>query len=86
MTKGTASLGKHNKRATHRRCRRCGNHSYNRRKKKCVSCGFGSTKKLRNYNWNTKHRASYGQQKRNARTSMYERRNLTKIDGTKYNN
>ena len=85
MTKGTPSFGKHNKTATHMRCRRCGNHSFNRRKKKCVSCGFGTTKTLRKYNWNTKHRGSYGIKKRNARTSMYNRRSLRKIDGTKPN-
>ncbi|RMG37582.1 MAG: 50S ribosomal protein L37e [Methanobacteriota archaeon] len=51
MTKGTPSFGKHNKRATHIICRRCGNHSYNRQKRQCVSCGFGKTAKRRVYKW-----------------------------------
>ncbi len=78
MTKGTPSFGKHNKSATHGVCRRCGNRSYMKRKGYCASCGFGKTAKLRKYKWSNKHRASYGQKKRNARKSNYKRRNLTK--------
>ncbi len=51
MTKGTPSFGKHNKRASHRICRRCGNRSYHRQKKVCASCGFGASAKLRKFNW-----------------------------------
>ncbi len=50
MSKGTPSFGKHNKK-THIRCRRCGGHSYHIRKKKCSSCGYGATARLRHYNW-----------------------------------
>jgi len=46
MGKGTPSFGKHNKRATHTICRRCGNHSYHRQKKYCASCGFGKSAKI----------------------------------------
>jgi large subunit ribosomal protein L37e len=51
MTKGTPSRGKHNKKPSHFICRRCGNHSYNRTRKECVSCGFGKTAKMRVYRW-----------------------------------
>jgi large subunit ribosomal protein L37e len=50
MTKGTPSSGKKN-RPTHVRCRRCGNHSFHVRKKRCASCGFGDSAKQRSYNW-----------------------------------
>jgi large subunit ribosomal protein L37e len=49
MVKGTPSFGKHRK-ITHIRCRRCGSHSYNIRKKKCSKCGYPSPK-LRKFNW-----------------------------------
>jgi large subunit ribosomal protein L37e len=60
MGKGTASKGKKNKTATHTTCRRCGNHSYNRRKGFCASCGFGKSAKLRNPSWRNRVRASNG--------------------------
>ncbi|MBU7013475.1 MAG: 50S ribosomal protein L37e [Theionarchaea archaeon] len=50
MGKGTPSFGKKNKR-THVRCRRCGNHSYHIRKRRCSSCGFGRSRKIRGYVW-----------------------------------
>lgn len=50
MGKGTPSLGKKQKK-THIICRRCGRHSYHVQKKKCASCGYGSTSKVRTYNW-----------------------------------
>ena len=53
MTKGTPSFGKRNKK-THIRCRRCGRHSYNVRKKRCSACGFGASKKIRRYSWQNK--------------------------------
>ncbi|MEM3587061.1 MAG: 50S ribosomal protein L37e [Candidatus Jordarchaeaceae archaeon] len=53
MTKGTPSMGKKNKK-THIRCRRCGKHSYNITKKYCAACGYGRSKKLRKYSWQTK--------------------------------
>ncbi len=55
MTKGTASMGMKGKRtALVQRCRRCGKRSYHVRSKKCASCGYGATAKLRRYNWQTK--------------------------------
>ncbi|MGQ4834551.1 MAG: 50S ribosomal protein L37e [Candidatus Asgardarchaeia archaeon] len=53
MTKGTPSFGKRNKK-THIRCRRCGRHSYNVKKKRCAACGFGASKKIRRYSWQNK--------------------------------
>ena len=41
MGKGTPSKGKKNKTASHKTCRRCGKHSYHRKKHYCASCGFG---------------------------------------------
>ena len=46
MTKGTPSMGKRNK-PIHTRCRRCGNHSYHKRRAFCASCGYGHTSRLR---------------------------------------
>jgi len=51
MTKGTPSMGKKSKTGTHRTCRRCGQHSFHIAKKVCASCGFGKSKKLRDYNF-----------------------------------
>lgn len=50
MSKGTPSLGKFST-PRHARCRRCGRHAYHVQKKKCASCGFGATAKLRRYAW-----------------------------------
>lgn len=50
MSKGTPSMGKCHK-SSHIRCRRCGSLSYNFKRKVCVSCGFGKTRKLRSYKW-----------------------------------
>ncbi|MCJ7444266.1 MAG: 50S ribosomal protein L37e [Methanotrichaceae archaeon] len=36
---------------THIRCRRCGNNSFNYKRKVCVQCGFGKSSKLRSYKW-----------------------------------
>ena len=54
MVKGTPSMGKKSGKTTHIRCRRCGKPSYHIRKKKCSSCGYGSTSKLRKYAWQKK--------------------------------
>ncbi len=51
MTKGTPSMGKMVKK-THIRCRRCGRRSYHVQKKRCASCGFGDTTRIRKYQWN----------------------------------
>ncbi|MEM0384932.1 MAG: 50S ribosomal protein L37e [Nitrososphaeria archaeon] len=46
--KGTPSFGVKGKRArTHVICRRCGKPSFHIRKKRCASCGFGASKKLK---------------------------------------
>ncbi|HID73797.1 MAG TPA: 50S ribosomal protein L37e [Thermoplasmata archaeon] len=50
MTRGTTAHGKRN-RKTHIVCRRCGNHSYHVRKKRCASCGFGASRRVRTYGW-----------------------------------
>jgi large subunit ribosomal protein L37e len=54
MTKGTPSMGKRSGKKTHVYCRRCGKHTYHKRKKVCSSCGYGKTAKLRRYTWQTK--------------------------------
>ncbi len=51
MTKGTPSLGKHNKKASHKICRRCGSRSFHNQKRRCASCGFGETAKIRSFKW-----------------------------------
>jgi len=51
MTKGTPSMGRKSGKKNMIRCRRCGRHAYHIRKKKCSSCGFGKSSKLRKYNW-----------------------------------
>ncbi|MBT4334486.1 50S ribosomal protein L37e [archaeon] len=51
MTKGTPSMGKKSGKKNFARCRRCGKSAYHIRKKKCASCGFGNTAKLRVFNW-----------------------------------
>ncbi len=47
-------MGKRSRGKTHIRCRRCGRHSYNVRKKYCAACGFGRSKRLREYRWEKK--------------------------------
>ena len=49
MSKGTPSMGKHNK-ITHIPCRRCGKPAYHIRKKKCAKCGYPRSK-IKKYNW-----------------------------------
>ena len=57
MTKGTPSMGKKSGKSKYViRCRRCGKRSYHVRKKKCSSCGFGKSSKLRKYSWQKKRR------------------------------
>lgn len=51
MGKGTPSLGKKNKKASHTMCRRCGRRSFHTQKRTCAACGFGRTAKIRAYNW-----------------------------------
>ena len=55
MTKGTASQGKKSgQRGRITRCRRCGKRAYHLSKKKCSSCGYGKSKRLRSYSWQKK--------------------------------
>ncbi len=54
MTKGTPSMGKKGRGTTHIRCRRCGQHSFHKKKKVCSHCGFGASSKLRNYSYTDK--------------------------------
>jgi large subunit ribosomal protein L37e len=48
---GTPSQGK----KKHVKCRRCGEKSYHVKKKQCSSCGFGKSKKRREYSWQSKN-------------------------------
>jgi large subunit ribosomal protein L37e len=52
--KGTPSMGKKSGKKTHITCRRCGNHAYHIRKKRCSKCGYGKSARQRNYNWQKK--------------------------------
>ncbi|HYB92766.1 MAG TPA: 50S ribosomal protein L37e [archaeon] len=53
-SKGTPSMGKRQSK-THIICRRCGRRTYNIHKKRCSSCGYGYSTKLRRYNWQTRN-------------------------------
>lgn len=52
MSKGTPSNQGGKK--THVTCRRCGNKAYHVKKGECASCGFGKSKKMRSYSWQTR--------------------------------
>ena len=54
MSKGTASMGKKSGKKTHIVCRRCGKRTYHTSKKRCSSCGYGRSAKLRSYSWQKK--------------------------------
>jgi large subunit ribosomal protein L37e len=54
MAKGTPSMGKKSGKKTHIPCRRCGNHSYHARKKRCASCGYGVSASKRSFSWQKK--------------------------------
>ncbi len=60
MGQGTESKGKKNKASSHKTCRRCGRHSYHRRKRFCAYCGFGKTAKLRQPAWRNRYRPFNG--------------------------
>lgn len=57
--KGTSSHGKKSGKKSHIRCRRCGKPSYHIRKKKCSSCGYGRSSKIRTYAWLKKKKISH---------------------------
>ncbi len=46
-------MGKRQKRS-HILCRRCGRRAYHAKDSVCASCGFGNSKKIRSYSWQTK--------------------------------
>ncbi|MCE4617205.1 MAG: 50S ribosomal protein L37e [Desulfurococcales archaeon] len=54
MGKGTPSMGKHGRSKTHIRCRRCGRNSFNVAKGYCAACGFGRSKRIKRYSWQSK--------------------------------
>ncbi|MBS3155496.1 50S ribosomal protein L37e [Candidatus Woesearchaeota archaeon] len=56
MTKGTPSMGKKSGKKNFIPCRRCGRKTYHVKKKKCASCGFGRSAKMRKYNWQNKRK------------------------------
>jgi len=56
MAKGTPSMGKKSGKKNFIRCPRCGRKSFHVRKKKCSSCGYGKSKRLRKYSWNWKRK------------------------------
>jgi len=59
-SKGTAAKGKKlRKGRLHIRCRRCGNHAYHKIKGICSSCGYGKSKRLRQYRWQKKKRSKW---------------------------
>jgi large subunit ribosomal protein L37e len=60
MGKGTPSKGKKNKASSHKTCRRCGKHSYHRRKRICASSGFGKSAKIRKPSWRNRYKAFNG--------------------------
>ncbi|MEM4282621.1 MAG: 50S ribosomal protein L37e [Candidatus Woesearchaeota archaeon] len=53
MVKGTPSKGKRSKGTVHITCRRCGRHSYHKKKSICSHCGYGKSPRLRSYSWQT---------------------------------
>jgi len=54
VTKGTPSFGKHGRSKTHIICRRCGRRAFNVAKGYCAACGFGRSRRMRRYSWQTK--------------------------------
>ncbi len=54
-TAGRPSFGKRQKR-THKVCRRCGRHAFHITKGYCAACGFGKSKRIKSYKWQTKKR------------------------------
>jgi len=54
MGKGTAAMGKKSGKKNTVQCRRCGKRTMHVRKKKCSSCGYGDSSKMRKYSWQKK--------------------------------
>ena len=55
MSKVTPSMGKRQKPAR-MHGRRCGRHSSHKQKRKCASCGYGATARLRGFRWAKRNR------------------------------
>ncbi|TAL52720.1 MAG: 50S ribosomal protein L37e [Nanoarchaeota archaeon] len=56
MTKGTPSMGRKSGKKNMIHCRRCGKRTYHFSKRKCASCGFGSSQRLRSYAWQNRRK------------------------------
>jgi len=54
MGKGTPSMGGKSGKTNMIHCRRCGQRTYHHGKKKCSSCGYGQSARLRSYAWQKK--------------------------------
>ena len=54
--KGTSSMGKKSGKKNMIYCRRCGKRTFHKRKKRCSSCGYGKTSRLRSYAWQKKNK------------------------------
>jgi len=54
--KGTPSMGEKSGKKNMIYCRRCGKRTMNLHKGKCASCGFGKSRRIRDYNWAKKFR------------------------------
>ncbi|MFP4524104.1 MAG: 50S ribosomal protein L37e [Candidatus Woesearchaeota archaeon] len=54
MGKGTPSMGRRSGKKTHIMCRRCGERTYHKTKKRCSSCGYGAAAKKRSFAWQKK--------------------------------
>jgi len=54
MSKGTPSMGRKSGKKNMIHCRRCGKRTYHISKKKCASCGYGASARMRKYKWQKK--------------------------------
>lgn len=54
MGTGTSAHGKKMRTTQMIRCRRCGKNNYHVNHKKCSSCGFGNSPRMRSYEWKKK--------------------------------
>ena len=55
--KGTPSMGRKSGKKNMIYCRRCGKRTFNiGSKKRCSSCGFGKSRRIRDYTWAKKFR------------------------------
>ena len=54
--KGTPSMGEKSGKKNMIYCRRCGKRTFSLNKHKCASCGFGKSRRVRDYTWAKKYR------------------------------